>query len=121
MAPRARLLRGSRLLLGANGMLWIVLGVIWLARSSGGSSAAYQGGPLAALMFGNAAILITLAFRIRPTSEWLLRMALIWVGVNLLLSFADEVGPADLMVGALNAVTLLVLAVFLRAHGRPSP
>ena len=122
IASRNQLLLGSKLLLGANGVLWIVFGVVWLEPTSGGSWAApYQAALLSALMFANATILITLAFRLRAPSGWLPWMAFIWVGVNLLLSFTDEVGPADLAVGALNAVTLFLLAAFRRARGRTSP
>jgi hypothetical protein len=120
MVSGARLLRASRILLGTNGAVWVALGVIWLVWQAGGPSTAPQGALLVALMFGNAAILITLAFRLRTTSVWLPRMALLWVGVNLILSFTDEVGPADLVVGILNAVTLFLLAAFWRARGRTS-
>lgn len=121
-AFEARLLRGSKLLLGANGLLWIVLGLWWLARPPGGSgSTPDPAALLAALMFGNAAILIVLALRLVASGGWMLRLAFIWVGVNLVLSFTDEVGLADLIVGALNAVTLLLLALLLHAHRRPSP
>ena len=121
MASKARLFLGSKILLGANGVLWIALGAMWLGRASAGSSSASDQVPLlAALMVGNAMILLTLAFRLHATSGWLLRVAFIWVGVNLLLSFTDEVGPADLIVGGLNAVTLFLLAAFRHARGRAS-
>jgi hypothetical protein len=122
VASGVRLLRGSRLLLGTNGVLWIVLGALWLVRSFGEFPAAPHPAPLlAALMFGNAAILIALAFRLCATNGGLLRMAFIWVGANLILSFTDEVGSADFIVGALNAMTLFLLASFHQARGRTSP
>ncbi len=113
---------GSKLLLGANGLLWMALGVWWFGRSSGGSGATLDPATLlAALMFGNAAILIMLAFRLAASHGWLLRLAFIWVAVNLVLSFTDEVGLADLLVGGLNAVTLFLLASLRHAHRRASP
>jgi hypothetical protein len=121
MASVARLLRTSRILLGTNGTLWVVLGVTSLVRQAGGSSTTSPDGLLVALMFGNAAILITLALRLRATRVWMPRMAFLWVGVNLALSFTDEVGLADVVVGSLNALTLFVLAAFRRARVRISP
>jgi hypothetical protein len=122
IAAELRSLRGAKLLLAANGMLWIGLAAVWLARSPRGSSAAaYQDPLLATLMFGNAAILMKLASRPCASSGRLVWVGFSWVGVILMLSFTDEGGPADLIVGALYAVTLLLVAVLLRAHRRRSP
>ena len=120
-ASRSRFLSISRLLLGANGVLWLLLGVISATRPRGGSATSpYLTPSLVALMCANAVVLMTLAFRLRTAGGRVLRGAVLWVGINLLLSFTDEVGLADVMVGALNAVTLLLLVVLWRAGGPTS-
>ena len=107
-----------RALLALNGLVWIVLAVgsasMFLPRAEGLTILAL----VLALMFLNAGVFLGLAHRLAPTSTSVLAFAQLWVGLNLVLSFTDDVGLPDVLVGALNLVTLVLLATVWRSRGR---
>jgi hypothetical protein len=114
-------LRGSEILLGVHGLLWVVLAATWAAtRPTGFGGATSMMALVVVLMLGNAGILIGAAMGLRTGPPWVLRAAMFWVGINLVLSFTDEVGLLDLLVGALSAATLVVLAVLWHRRRRDS-
>ena len=105
-----RLVAWCRSLMFLNGAFWIGAG-LWTVQSFGSRSGDIPVAILVGLMFGNAAFLFGLAYRLRGLGPSVLIAAPLWIAVNLVLSFTDEIGLPDLMVGLLNLVTLVLLLV----------
>ena len=101
----AWLLVWCRGLLAANGLFWLVaaFGLVLGPWARAGV------GILIVLMIANGAVLLGLSRWLRGLGPSVLIAAPLWVAVNLILTLTDQVGPADLAVMVLNAITLLLL------------
>jgi hypothetical protein len=105
-----------------NALIWLAFGIATLAGVGARNPA--QPGILAvigALMFGNVAAMLLAGWGIgRGGSLWML-LALAVLGVNILLTFTDQVGLLDWLTLAIDLVILGVLMVKWREiTGKPA-
>jgi hypothetical protein len=105
----------ARLLLALNAAIWVVLGVLGLARGESLSSVMLI---VYILALADAAVLLWLSWRISRPQRWSYYLALLVLAANAVLSITDEFGLSDLAVLCLNLVTLALL-VAGRAYFTP--
>jgi hypothetical protein len=110
-------LRAAQLLLLLNGLLWLGLGVYSLFRFPFGDVHQIMAWVVVGLMFGNALILLLVAWGLGRGIRFLYWLGLVQVAVNLLLSVTDQIGLWDLLVLLLNAITLALLFAQRRRFG----
>ncbi|MBN1264714.1 MAG: hypothetical protein JXA25_04425 [Anaerolineales bacterium] len=113
-----RLLKIQRWLYGLNALIWVTIGVFTLLRGASGSAPADIMIVIGVMMFGNAAMLLYLSWRIVYQKTLDLVLAALVLGVNILLTFTDQMGFFDwatLVLDLLLAV-LLVMTVIKRGE-----
>jgi hypothetical protein len=91
-----------------NAVVWIAFGVLYLGDAAGTT----RGGWIAAaLMFANAVVLTAIGWGLGTRRWWFYYLALLVLLVNIVLGMTDQVGLADVLVMALNAVMLVLVFV----------
>lgn len=112
------LTRAARALLAVFGALMLAAGAWWLAggEGTGGVSRAI-GLAYAALMLGDGAVTLALAWALPRLPEWGVWLAAGLVGANVVFTVVDEVGAADTAVLGVEAVALGLL-IALALHRR---
>jgi len=103
-----------------NALIWIGLGVATLAR---GASAAASAGTMTViwvLMFGNAAAFALAGWRIVHRKPMDLMLAGIVLGVNIVLTFTDQMGFLDWATLALDLLLAALLMPLLVSQVRRS-
>lgn len=107
------LTRMAQALFYFNAALWLLLGIVSLVRTSGGSpSTAWI---IAVLMFANAAALALCGWGIGSGQKRFLYLALAVLGVNILLTFTDQVGALDVATLAIDVILLgLLISIWRR-------
>lgn len=78
-----------------NAVIWLILGMWSLVRLEGKSDQSITMVVIAILMFGNMAAFIFCGFTIGRRSVWFTVIAFLVLGVNILLTFTDQVGLID--------------------------
>ena len=107
------LTRMAQALFYFNAAVWVLLGIASLVRSNGGSS--YAAWIIAILMFGNAAVLALCGWGIGTGKKGYLYLALVVLGVNIVLTFTDQVGALDIATLAIDVILLgLLVGVWRR-------
>ena len=107
------LTRMAQALFYFNAAVWVVLGIANLVRNNGGSS--YAAWIIAILMFGNAAALALCGWGIGTGKKGYFSLALGVLGVNILLTFTDQVGALDIATLAIDVILLgLLVGVWRR-------
>jgi len=101
------LIRMTQALFYLNAAVWVVLGIASLALIKDGP--AYMPWIIAILMFGNAAALLLCGWGIGARHKGFLYLALAVLGVNILLTFTDQVGALDLATLAIDVILLGLL------------
>jgi len=101
------LIRMTQALFYLNAAVWVVLGIASLALIKDGP--AYTPWIIAILMFGNAAALLLCGWGIGTRHNGFLYLALVVMGVNILLTFTDQVGALDLATLAIDVILLGLL------------
>lgn len=107
-------------LLYFNGLLWFVFG-IWLFLSDRQNY--FKGinlyDVIALLMFLNFLAFFILAYLVFKKNRWSFYLSIIWLFINLLLTFTDELGLLDIMVLLLNLFSIAV-CFYLYRELRPA-
>lgn len=104
------LMQSTRLLLGLCGGLFLAAVLYWLVRPAGaGSLSRTVIAVVAALMLVDALGMLVLAWALPRLPAWALWVAVGFVVVNVVLTFADDVGVADLAAFVLEASALALL------------
>ena len=111
-----------RCLVALNGVIWVLLAVVGLLRTSAASSTMVI---IYLLALADAAVLLWLAWRLGRPSRWVYYLALAVISVNAVLSITDQLGLADIAVLCLNLVTLALLlaarAYYLTRQDQTTP
>lgn len=108
------LTRMTQALFYFNAAVWVVLGITSLTRI--GSAPSYVVWIIAVLMFGNAAALALCGWGVGTGRRRYLYLALAVLGINILLTFTDQVGALDLATLAIDVILLgLLIGVWRRA------
>lgn len=99
-------------------VIWLCFGMLSLIRAGDGK----PGSPelawiLAALMFGNAIILVWLGSGIRNQKKLFFYLAVIYLLINLILTITDEFGTIDLLY-LLFVASMLVFLLITRSNYR---
>ncbi|MBI4730637.1 MAG: hypothetical protein HY781_00595 [Chloroflexi bacterium] len=99
-------------------LLWIILGVFSLILAAqAGTPIPFVQWFVAALMFGNAAVLIWIGWGLKKQRRVFYYLALIYLAFNILLTITDDFGIPDLLylffVGAMLFALLLSKNKFL--------
>ncbi len=110
-------LRAAQLLLLVNALIWVGLGIYSLFRFPLGDMYVYVAWVVVGLMFANALLLLWVAWGLGRGSHALYWLGLAQVAVNLILAVTDQIGPWDLTVLLLNAITLALLFTQRRRFG----
>ena len=110
-----RMAVSTRLLLAAQGVLWIILAFVYLVQFGG---PAFEVADLAMpiLMAANAAGFLLAAWALAKIPRWLFYGLLAYVGINGILAVTDEVGLLDLAVLVMDAATMGLLLVCRRTR-----
>jgi len=108
-------LRAAQWLLALNGLFWIGLAIYAIAPIS--DEHALLAWIILGFYFANGLILLWVAWGVGRGSHALYWLGLAQVGVNLILSVIDQVGPWDLIMLLLNAITLALLFSQRRQFG----
>jgi hypothetical protein len=111
-----KLLQTQRWLYRLNGVIWISLGISTLFRGSSGPASAGTMLVIGVMMFGNAAAFLYLGWRIVHLKVFDLIAAALVLGVNILLTFTDQMGFLDWATLVMDLVLagLLVVTFFRR-------
>ena len=107
------LTRMAQALFYFNAALWLLLGIASMVRTSGESP--YTAWIIAVLMFGNAAAQALCGWGIGSGQKRFLYLALAVLGVNIMLTFTDQVGALDV---ATLAIDVILLGLLIRIWGR---
>jgi hypothetical protein len=107
-----RTIRMTRILFYLNALIWLVFGVISLYRLGSGESAyVLTMLVVAVLMFGNVAAMLVAGFVLKWPRKWSFWLATAVLLINIVLTFTDQVGLADLATLLLDLVILSLLIV----------
>jgi hypothetical protein len=107
------LTRMAQALFYFNAALWLMLGIAGLVRAGGGSP--YTAWIVTVLMFGNAAALALCGWGIGIGQKGYLYLSLAVLGVNILLTFTDQVGALDIATLAIDVILLgLLIGIWKR-------
>ncbi|MFN2240939.1 MAG: hypothetical protein ACK2U2_01545 [Anaerolineae bacterium] len=103
-----------------NAVIWLVLGIASLVRLGGSEGGAVTALVVAILMFGNAGAM-ALGGALLPRRRQLFYLfALAVLAVNIVLTFADQVGALDWITFAIDLVLVGILIVARRhLYGEP--
>ena len=101
-----------------NAVIWILIGVYTLWRMNlGGSLSPMSAILVGMLMFGNAFILFLAGVGLAERARLTFLFAFLILFVNSLLTITDQVGLIDLLVLALNLLTLVLLVIYRKQLG----
>jgi hypothetical protein len=98
----------SQILFWLNAAIWLVFGGINLVRMTS-SSETLTLVMVAILMFGNAVAMLLAGIGIGKRRSTYLFLAVLLLGVNILLTFTDQVGAFDLVTLATDTILLMLL------------
>lgn len=117
--PRiANPLRLTQVLFYLNAVIWILIGVFTLWRMNlGGLLSPMSAILVSMLMFGNAFILFLAGVGLAERARLTFLFAFLILFVNSLLTISDQVGLFDLIVLALNLLTLALLVIYRKQLG----
>jgi len=112
---QGKLLQTQRWLFILNGVIWISLGVATLTRGASGPASPGTMHIIGAMMFGNAAAFLYLGWRIVHNKVIDLIAAALVLGVNIILTFTDQMGFLDWATLVLDLVLAgLLVLTFIR-------
>jgi hypothetical protein len=95
-----------------HAVIWILIGIFTLWRMSLGGSLSQMSAILVGmLMFGNAFILLLAGIGLAERTRLTFLFAFLILSVNSLLTITDQVGLIDLLILALNLLTLALLVI----------
>ena len=112
--PRTVLIAQS--LFGLNAAIWLTFGILGIFRLvRGGSTPTITLWVITVLMFGNVGAMLLAGLWLGKRSKWAFFFALAVLGVNLLLTFTDQVGFFDILTALIN-LGLLGLLLYDRKN-----
>ena len=94
-----------------NAAIWLVFGVLSLVRLVGNGGGAVVGWVVAILMFGNAGAMALSGALLGKRKRLFYLFALAVLAVNIVLTFADQVGALDWITFAIDLVLVGILVV----------
>ena len=106
---RSSMLNLIRISFFVNAVVWGVFGILSLLRAAdGGSSLRWM---LSILMLANAVVMGWFGVMIVTGRNWIFFLAILYMGVNVVLSITDQFGWIDALILLLNLVILGLLFV----------
>lgn len=101
--------RATKALMALHAAVWVMFGIAAASPTSPTVLLSDTSWTAVFLMFANAAVLAYLAIAVRSERPRVFVLAVAVIVANLVLTLADPVGPADVFVLLLNALTLGLL------------
>jgi hypothetical protein len=113
-------MRWAQRLFFVNAAIWLVLGIVSLARLGSGEGGVVTALVVAILMFGNAGAM-ALSGALLPRRRLIFYLfALAVLAINIVLTFTDQVGALDWITFAVDMVLVGILIVARRQfYGEP--
>jgi uncharacterized membrane protein YsdA (DUF1294 family) len=106
--PRTVLI--AQRLFGLNAAIWLVFGILGIFRLYRGSSTpTVTLWAITILMFGNVGAMLLAGLWLGKRTKWAFFFALVVLGVNLLLTFTDQVGFFDILTALIDLGLLGIL------------
>ena len=104
----------SQRLFGLNAAIWLIFGILGILRlARGNTTPTITLWVITVMMFGNVGAMLLAGWWLGKRSKWAFFFALAVLGVNLLLTFTDQVGFFDILT-ALIDLGLLGLLLYDR-------
>jgi hypothetical protein len=102
-SPKPRTVLIAQSLFGLNAAIWMVFGIVSLVRLSRGSTPpTITLWVIAIMMFGNVGAMLLAGWWLGKRTRWVFIFALVVLGVNLLLTFTDQVGFFDILTAVID-------------------
>jgi hypothetical protein len=98
-----------------NTAIWVLLGILSLAKLRSGPNQVIVALMIAILMFGNAGAMLVAGIGIGRQNRWFFYLGIAVLLVNILLMFTDQFGFYDFITLAIDLI-LLGLLIATRGH-----
>lgn len=103
-SPKPQKVFLAQVLFGLIAAIWLIFGIVSLVRLADSSNPTITLWVVAILMFGNVGALLVAGLWLGRRSRWAFLFALAILGINILLTFTDQVGFFDILTAIIDLV-----------------